>query len=88
MKTNNASVKKVLSYIPDEQLDFFAKEILVDWNVKKLSGKELFKLCLFGFLNEIELVQEFLRVFMRIIFLSVCKNSKGNLKQMESLFYF
>lgn len=52
MKTDNASVKEILSYIPDEQLDFFAKETLVDWNVKKLSGKELFKLCLFGVLNE------------------------------------
>jgi hypothetical protein len=52
MKTDQTSVQKILNYIPEEQLDFFAKETLVDWNVKKLLGKELFKLCLFGVLNE------------------------------------
>ena len=42
------AVKEILGYISDEKLDFLAKETLVDWNVKKLYGKELFKLCLFG----------------------------------------
>lgn len=51
-KTDNISVKAILSYITDERLDFFAQEARVDWNVKKLTGKELFKLCLFGLLSE------------------------------------
>jgi len=46
------AVKEILGYISDEKLDFFARETLVDWNVKKLYGKELFKLCVFGVLNE------------------------------------
>lgn len=46
------AVKEILGYISDEKLDFFAQETLVDWNVKKLYGKELFKLCVFGVLNE------------------------------------
>lgn len=45
-------VKEILGYISEEQLDFFARETMVDWNVKKLKGKELFKLCVFGVLNE------------------------------------
>lgn len=45
-------VKNILGYISDDQLDFFAQETMVDWNVKKLKGKELFKLCVFGVLNE------------------------------------
>ena len=49
---NKIAVKDILGYISEEKLDFFAKETLVDWNVKKLYGKELFKLCVFGVLNE------------------------------------
>lgn len=49
---NNIAVKDILGYICDEKLDFFAQETRVDWNVKKLHGKELFKLCVFGVLNE------------------------------------
>lgn len=49
---NTVAVKEILGYISDEKLDFFAQETLVDWNVKKLHGKELFKLCVFGVLNE------------------------------------
>lgn len=49
---NNIAVKDILGYISDEKLDFFAQETQVDWNVKKLYGKELFKLCVFGVLNE------------------------------------
>ncbi|WP_409415626.1 IS4 family transposase [Flavobacterium sp. PS2] len=45
-------VREILSYISDDQLDFFARETMVDWNAKKLKGKELFKLCVFGVLNE------------------------------------
>lgn len=45
-------VKQILGYVSDDQLDFFAQETMVDWNVKKLKGKELFKLCVFGILNE------------------------------------
>jgi hypothetical protein len=52
MKTDKLLVKTILSYIPDERLDFFAQETHVDWNVKKLTDKELFKLCLFGLLSE------------------------------------
>lgn len=49
---NKIAVKEILGYISDEKLDFFAQETMVDWNVKKLHGKELFKLCVFGVLNE------------------------------------
>ncbi len=49
---NKIAVKEILRYISDEKLDFFAQETMVDWNVKKLHGKELFKLCVFGVLNE------------------------------------
>lgn len=49
---NKIAVKEILGYISDDKLDFFAQETLVDWNVKKLYGKELFKLCVFGVLNE------------------------------------
>lgn len=45
-------VKEILGYISEEHLDFFAQETMVDWNVKKLKGKELFKLCVFGVLKE------------------------------------
>ena len=45
-------VKEILGYISEEHLDFFAQETMVDWNAKKLKGKELFKLCVFGVLNE------------------------------------
>lgn len=45
-------VKEILGYISEEHLDFFAQETMVDWNSKKLKGKELFKLCVFGVLNE------------------------------------
>ena len=44
---NNVAVKDILGYISDEKLNYFAQETLVDWNVKKLHGKELFKLCVF-----------------------------------------
>jgi hypothetical protein len=44
-------LKSLLGYISEENLDFIAKETSVDWNVKKLKGKELFKLCLYGILN-------------------------------------
>jgi hypothetical protein len=46
------AVKEIMGYISDEKLDFFAQETLVDWKVKKLHRKELFKLCVFGVLNE------------------------------------
>lgn len=49
---NTTSVKEILGYISEEKLDFFAQETMVDWNAKKLRGKELFKLCIFGVLNE------------------------------------
>ncbi|MGE6356272.1 hypothetical protein ACQKCJ_20575, partial [Flavobacterium sp. NPDC079362] len=45
-------VKEILNYISEDQLDFFAQQTMVDWNAKKLKGKELFKLCVFGVLNE------------------------------------
>ncbi len=48
---NNIAVKDILGYISVEKLDYFAQETLVDWNVKKLHGKELFKLCVFRVLN-------------------------------------
>lgn len=48
----NTGVNEILGYISEDKLDFFAQETMVDWNAKKLKGKELFKLCVFGILNE------------------------------------
>ena len=48
------SVSYLLNCMPSSQLDFLASELNVDWNVKKLGGKELFQLCLFGLLSENE----------------------------------
>ena len=45
-------VSEIINYINDADLDFLSKETQVDWNVKKLQGKELFKLLIFGVLNE------------------------------------
>lgn len=45
-------VSEIFNYINDADLDFLSKETQVDWNVKKLQGKELFKLLIFGVLNE------------------------------------
>jgi hypothetical protein len=42
----------IINYISDDDLEFLTKETAVDWNVKKLHGKELFKLLIFGVLNE------------------------------------
>jgi uncharacterized LabA/DUF88 family protein len=49
---NKTTVNEILGYISEEKLDFFAQETMVDWNAKKLRAKELFKLCVFGVLNE------------------------------------
>ena len=45
-------VQDILNFIPEEQLDFFAQETNVDWNSKKLTGKELFNLCIYGVLSQ------------------------------------
>lgn len=45
-------VRDILNFIPEEQLDFFAQETKVDWNSKKLTGKELFNLCIYGVLSQ------------------------------------
>lgn len=49
---NRIKVSEIINYISDSDLDFLSKETQVDWNVKKLQGKELFKLLIFGILNE------------------------------------
>jgi Transposase DDE domain len=48
----NLSVSDLLSLIPDSKLDFFVATTKVDWNVKKLGGKELFKLLLYSLVTE------------------------------------
>ncbi len=45
-------VQEILNFIPEEQFDFFAQETKVDWNSKKLTGKELFNLCIYGILSQ------------------------------------
>ncbi|GAA3594094.1 hypothetical protein Q4Q39_06570 [Flavivirga amylovorans] len=45
-------VQGILNFIPEEKLDFFAEETKVDWNSKKLTGKELFNLCIYGVLSQ------------------------------------
>lgn len=48
----NLSVSDLLSLIPDSKLDFLVATTKVDWNVKKLGGKELFKLLLYSLITE------------------------------------
>lgn len=48
----NLSVSALLSLIPDSKLDFLVATTKVDWNVKKLGGKELFKLLLYSLITE------------------------------------
>jgi hypothetical protein len=45
-------VQDILRFIPEDTLVFFAKEPKVDWNSKKLTGKELFNLCIYGVLSQ------------------------------------
>lgn len=46
------SVQEILNFIPEDKFDFFAESTKVDWNSKKLTGKELFNLCLYGILSQ------------------------------------
>lgn len=48
---NRTEVKEILNYISEDQLDFFAKETMVDWNVKKLKGYKIPKI---SFCNELQ----------------------------------
>ena len=41
----------IIGLVPDELLDSLADETGVDYSVKKLNGKHIFKLFLFAFLN-------------------------------------
>ena len=43
--------EEIISLVPDELLDNLAVETRVDYSVKKLHGKPIFKLFLFAFLN-------------------------------------
>lgn len=45
------NAEAVISLVPDELLDSLADETGVDYSVKKLQGKHIFKLFLFAFLN-------------------------------------
>jgi hypothetical protein len=45
-------VLELLKFIPDEELEFLAKETKVDYQVKKLYGINLFKLLLFSMINK------------------------------------
>lgn len=47
----NIRAEEVISLIPDELLDKLATQTGVDYSVKKLVGKTIFKLFLFGLLN-------------------------------------
>lgn len=44
-------VKQLLQLIPDEQLEILAAECKVDSQVKKLTGKCMFRLILFSMIN-------------------------------------
>lgn len=45
-------VSRIFNYIDDNELDFLVQQTGVDWNAKKLQGKELFKLLIFGVLSD------------------------------------
>src|SRR3989344_4729048 len=50
-KTTGWRAEDIIGLVPDELLDGLADETGVDYSVKKLQGKHIFKLFLFGFLN-------------------------------------
>lgn len=50
-KLKSWKVEDVISLVPDELLDSLADETGVDYSVKKLHGKSIFKLFLFTFLS-------------------------------------
>ena len=98
------TVHEILNYIPNEKLDFFARETLVDWNAKKLQGKELFKLCVFGILNENRASSRVFESFYdshffckhahipkgkKVSHSSICERiGKINVDYFESLYYY
>ena len=55
MKTSGISVKILLSYLSDDVLENMALVSGVDYNVKKLEGKLMFKLLLYSLLNSTRL---------------------------------
>ncbi len=55
MKSDRITAKTILNYLPDSVFEELSKELLVDYKSKKLTGKMLFKLLLYGLLSENEL---------------------------------
>lgn len=55
MKKAGISVEKLLSYLPDSDLDQVGESSKVDYQVKRLHGKTVFKLLLYGLLTQKEL---------------------------------
>jgi len=51
MKTTKVSIKELISYLPKEMLDNIAKEVNVDYQVKYLTGKDVFNILLYNQLN-------------------------------------
>ncbi len=55
MKKANISVEQLLTYLPDSDLEAIAVSSKVDYQVKRLDGKTVFKLLLYGLLTQKEL---------------------------------
>ncbi len=55
MKKEGISVKKLLSYLPDSDLEQIGESSKVDYQVKRLHGKTVFQLLLYGLLTQKEL---------------------------------
>lgn len=51
MNTQGIGVKELLGYLPEQLLDELSQETAVDFQVKKLTGKFIFILLLYGVLN-------------------------------------
>lgn len=55
MRTKGISAKELLSFIPNEELERIGEENKVDYQVKRLYGKTVFQLLLYGLLSAKEL---------------------------------
>ena len=58
------SAEEIISLLPDEELDFLSAETNVDYQVKKLHGKIIFKLILFSMLKSSRLSLRIMESFL------------------------
>lgn len=86
MNTQGIRVKALLSYLPEELLDDLAVQTGVDYQVKKLNGKLLFQLLLYGVLSTTRLSLNVLVTLFETAFFRVfCRAGEGLQTRRNSL---